>query len=397
MVLKNNANLTRKLIGVFGEIQYSRASLIPADKESARILWETEKKKSIFPLDCALGVDSLPFKISCKMMCAVAREAVRARSYSDASKNIEEKYHVNMSPVQVEKVTDFIGAMVYGQQLREAAEAEELSRIKVDGRRRRRRHNDILYLEIDGAMVHIRDKKNGDGWMESKHAIAFNSSNVHYFHSDEGKVTGHRIMRRDFTGYIGSADAFKYHLYALAKRNDCDFCSELVVISDGALWIRDIIKELLPKAVHILDLYHAKENAGKFAQSVKRGKKQKKEFADMLCALIDDGNVEELLKVLDPFKDEKFPPGVLNFYRYVENHKDCMNYPLYKSKGYFVGSGAIESGNIRLMQNRMKLQGMRWKLSNGQGMLSLKAKYESNKWDEVEALMQRFCYPETET
>lgn len=246
-------------------------------------------------------------------------------------------------------------------------------------------------------MVHIRDKKNGDGWMESKHAIAFNSSNIHYFHSDEGKVTGHRILRRDFTGYIGSADDFKYHLYALAKRNDCDFCSELVVISDGALWIRDIIKELLPKAVHILDLYHAKENAGKFAQSVKRGKNQKKEFADKLCTLIDDGNVEELLNVLDPFKDEKFPPGVLNFYRYVENHKDCMNYPLYKSKGYFVGSGAIESGNIRLMQNRMKLQGMRWKLSNGQGMLSLKAKYESNKWDEVEALMQRFCYPGAET
>ena len=69
-----------------------------------------------------------------------------------------------------------------------------------------------------------------------------------------------------------------------------------------------------------------------------------------------------------------------------------MNYPLYKEKGYFVGSGAIESGNIRLMQNRMKLQGMRWKLSNGQGMLSLKAKYESGKWADVENLMQNHCY-----
>ena len=396
MVLKNNANLSRKLTGVFGEIQYSRASLIPSDKDSAKLLWETEKKKSVFPLDCALGVDALPFKITCQMMCAIAREAVRARSYSDACKNIEEKYHVSISSVQVEKVTDFIGALVYEEQLREAEEAEILSHKKVDGRRRRRRSNDILYLEIDGAMVHVRDKKNGDGWMESKHAIAFNSSDVHYYYSDDGKETGHRIMKRDFTGYIGSADDFKYHFYALAKRNGCDLCSELVVISDGALWIRDIIRELLPKATHILDLYHAKENAGKFAQAVKRGKNQKKEFADKMCDLIDDGNVSELLKLLEPYKDNKFPPGVLNFYRYVENHKDCMDYPLYKSKGYFVGSGAIESGNIRLMQNRMKLQGMRWKLSSGQGMLSLKAKYESNKWDEVEALMQQYCYPNNE-
>lgn len=393
MVLKNNANLTRKLIGTFGEIQYSRASLIPADKNSARILRETENRKSVFPLDIALGVDSLPFKISCQMMCAIAREAVRARSYSDASTNIEEKYHVTMSSVQVEKVTDFVGAIVYDEQLKEAEIAEELSHNKVDGRLRRRRKNDILYLEVDGAMVHVRDKKDGDGWMESKHAIAFNSSNVHYYQSGGGEITGHRILSRDFTGYIGSADDFKYHFYALAKRNDCDHCSELVVISDGALWIHDIVKELLPKATHILDLYHAKENAGKFAQAVKRGKNQKKEFADELCDLIDSGNVSGLLKVLEPYKEEKFPPGVLNLYKYVENHKDCMNYPLYKSKGYFVGSGAIESGNIRLMQNRMKLQGMRWKLSSGQCMLSLKAKYESNKWDEVESLMQRYCYP----
>ena len=395
MVLKNNANLTRKLTGTFGDIKYSRASLIPADKESAKILLETENRKSIFPLDCALGVDVLPFKITCQMMCAIAKEAVRARSYTDARVNIEEKYHVTMSSVQVEKVTDFIGALVYESQLKEAREAEALSHQKVDGRLRRRRKNDILYLEIDGAMVHVRDKKDGDGWMESKHAIAFNSSDIHYFKSEDGEPKGHRIMSRDFTGFIGSANDFKYHFYALAKRNECDFCSELVVISDGALWIHDIVKELLPKATHILDLYHAKENAGKFAQAVKRGKIQKKEFADELCALIDDGNVSELLKTLKQYKDKKFPPGVLNFYKYVENHKDCMNYPLYKQKGYFVGSGAIESGNIRLMQNRMKLQGMRWKLSNGQGMLSLKAKYESNKWEEVELLMQQYCYPET--
>lgn len=396
MVLKNNANLSRKLIGLFGEIEYSRASLIPADKESARILLETENRKSIFPLDIELGVDVLPFKISCRMMCAIAKEAVRARSYSDASTNIEEKYHVTMSSVQVEKVTDFVGKLVYGSQLQEAKEAEILSHQKVDGRRRRRRKNDILYLELDGAMVHVRDKKDGDGWMESKHAIAFNSSDVYYYNTADGENTGHRIMNRDFIGYIGSADDFRYHFYALAKRNECDLCSELVVISDGALWIRDLVRELLPKATHILDLYHAKENAGKFAQAVKRGKLQKKEFADKLCGLIDEGNVSELLSVLGPYKDEKFPPGVLNLYRYIENHKDCMDYPLYKSKGYFVGSGAIESGNIRLMQNRMKLQGMRWKLTSGQQMLSLKAKYESNKWNEVETIIQQYCYPNHE-
>ena len=223
-MLKNNANLTRKLTGTFGDIEYSRASLIPADKASAKILWETENRKSIFPLDCALGIDALPFKISCQMMCAIAREAVRARSYADARINIQEKYHVTMSSVQVEKVTDFVGTLVYEEQLKEAENAEILSRQKIDGRLRRRRKNDVLYLEVDGAMVHVRDKKGGDGWMESKHAIAFNSADIHYFKSGDGEIKGHRIMSRDFTGFIGSADDFKYHFYALAKRNECDLC-----------------------------------------------------------------------------------------------------------------------------------------------------------------------------
>ena len=394
-MLKNNGNFKRKLIGIFGEIEYSRASLVPADKASAEKLWETEKKRSIFPLDCYLGVDDLPFKITSDMMCIIAREAVRARSYSDAQDNIKEKYHIDISSVQIEKVTDFVGEIVYEQQLKEAKKAEELSSVKVDGRLRRHRENDILYLELDGSMVHIRDKKDGAGWMESKHAIAFHSSNVHYYNSSDGETKGHRIMKRDFVGYIGPVDEFKYHFLALAKRNECDFCSNVVVISDGALWIQEIVKELMPKnTIHILDLYHAKENAGKFAQEVKRGKIQKKEFADELCDLIDNGDVDQLLKTLEPFKDEKFPPGILNLYRYIENHKDCMNYPLYREKGYFVGSGAIESANITLMQNRMKLQGMRWKRLPGQWMLSLKAKLESNRWNEVIELVYKYCHHE---
>lgn len=392
MVLKNNQNLSRKLIGTFGEIRYSRASLIPADKKSASVLRQLEGVNSIFPLDSVMGVDVLPFKISCKMMCSIAKEAVRARSYSDASTNIYEKYHVTMSSVQVEKVTDYVGNLVFNEQLRLANEAETRSHQKIDGRLRRKRKNDILYLEIDGAMVHIRDKTDGDGWMESKHAIAFNSSDIHYFKTEDGVTTGHRIMNREFVGYIGSANDFKYHFYSLAKRNQCDFCSEVVVISDGAPWIHSIVKELLPKATHILDLYHAKENAGKFAQAVMRGKNQKKEFADELCDLIDAGKISKLLKILKPYENYVLPPGVVNFYTYVDKRKDCMNYPLYKEKGYFVGSGAIESGNIRLMQNRMKLQGMRWKLSSGQGMLSLKSKYESGKWEDVEILMHDHCY-----
>ena len=45
--------------------------------------------------------------------------------------------------------------------------------------------------------------------------------------------------------------------------------------------------------------------------------------------------------------------------------------------------GAIESGNKMVIGQRMKQAGMRWGISGGQYIAALRAKYESNKWDDV--------------
>ena len=78
-----------------------------------------------------------------------------------------------------------------------------------------------------------------------------------------------------------------------------------------------------------------------------------------------------MLEELKPYEDKKLPPGVPNLYTYIFNNKDNMDYPKYKEQGLFVGSGAMESANIYMMQDRMKLPGMRWAVTNGRHMLCL--------------------------
>lgn len=362
--------------------------LVPKTKADLEILSKEFGVKSIFPLDCALGVDKVPFKMTYQLMSAIAKVSVRSKSYAEASSVIKETYGFCVSSVQAEKVTDVVGALMYDIQLNKAMAARESSKYKTDNRKRRRRKNDILYLEIDGAMVYLRDKEDGKpGWTESKHAIAFNSANIKRFFNDKGEETGHRITKREYIGYIGQADDFKYHFLALAKDNACDLCSEVVVISDGALWIKNMVETYLPKATLILDLYHAKENAGKFAKYAKSDPKEQKTYSDKLCKLIEEGNTAYLLQELKPYESQDIPTGVPNLYKYIDNHKDNMQYQLYIEKGYFVGSGAIESANRSIMQNRLKLPGMRWKRKCGQGMLTLKTKYEAGKWNEVDAAL----------
>ena len=67
-----------------------------------------------------------------------------------------------------------------------------------------------------------------------------------------------------------------------------------------------------------------------------------------------------------------------------------MDYKEYRKLNLYVGSGAIESANKYTMQNRMKLQGMRWNTETAQGVLSLKARLESDRWYEIESLLNAY-------
>lgn len=396
-MLVNNVKSSRTILTLFGTVTYERTFLAAKNAEHSKRLYEAEGVKGIFPKDCALGIDKMPFKATYRMMAAIAREGVRAKSYASAAISVQEKYHVTISAKQVEKITNYVGNVVWDKQLREASAAKASIGKKVDNRKRRRRANDILYIEIDGAYVHVRDKKDGNllvpGWTESKHAIAFHSSDIHFWQKRNGEAgMNHRINKKDCTGYIGNSEEFKYHLIALARRNDCEHASNVVFICDGALWIKEAIEKHFPYATYILDLYHAKEHAGNFARLVKNDKSEAKEYADLLCNLIENGKLKELIDHLKQYKDTKMPEGETNLYKYVMNHKSGMDYPKYKEKGYFVGSGAIESANRYILQNRMKLPGMRWNIQTAQNMLSLKTKEESGKWNSVVELLKEHFY-----
>ena len=96
-----------------------------------------------------------------------------------------------------------------------------------------------------------------------------------------------------------------------------------------------------------------------------------------------------MLNELNP--DEKYS-NCVNLYHYISEHIEHINYPEYKAKGYFCGSGAIESGNKIVLQKRLKQAGMRWEPQSAQYLLTLKSKYESGRWetDVVDFVKQYF-------
>ncbi len=91
--------------------------------------------------------------------------------------------------------------------------------------------------------------------------------------------------------------------------------------------------------------------------------------------------------MLPSHEDDKLPASLPNLHTYLSNNRIRMNYKELKKQGFNIGIGAIESGNKKVIQQRMKQAGMRWGIKIGQTIASLKAKNASVRWKDVEDLL----------
>ncbi len=71
-----------------------------------------------------------------------------------------------------------------------------------------------------------------------------------------------------------------------------------------------------------------------------------------------------------------------------------MDYAAYLKQGLPIASGIIEATCKTLVTQRMKCSGMRWGMSGGQAILSLRSLIQSDRWSQAWPLIQaQFCKP----
>jgi hypothetical protein len=379
----------RKILTTEGEITINRYILRPVDEQSRKKLNDDFHIKGVVPIDEYLGIDRLPFKVTCDMALRIAKIAIKEPSYKDAEVRMKEDFGITISDDRIRDITNFIGGIVDTEDeriTRDTIADYDTSQVKA-GHRRGRPPADAftLYLETDGAMFNTRGKnKEGSSWKENKLALAFRSDKLITGTDKEGKPVK-RLGEREYISTTAGVEKLRERFLALAIRNGLLDAYNVVILSDGAPWIRNTRKQYFPFAVHILDLCHLKENVTKFAQYYfKNDVSQYKPWAEKVNNLLEEGKWNDVLQLeeVSPYKSKDTPGGIVNLYSYIYNNSDMLDYPTFRSKGYFVGSGAIESGNKTVMQSRVKQAGMRWVVSNAQVILSLRAKLESGLWDQ---------------
>ncbi|MCL2087844.1 MAG: hypothetical protein FWH05_09680 [Oscillospiraceae bacterium] len=340
---------------------------------------ETEGIKSVAPLDTLFKADKLPFKMTLATMLKAAYWAQNQCSYQNAEEIMNSIHGIFINDDTIRSIANYVGEIVFREDCRKADKAYELL---LSGKLPYPQDiNGTLYIETDGAALNTRHKdETGSTWRENKLGVIFSSDNIHSW-IDKHNEKQHRIQKREYVSYIGTCSEFKKHLLSCALKNGYGSYKKTILISDGAIWIRNLREEIFPDALQILDYYHLCENVHTFAKYLFNMDETKyKPWADDICKALKKSQFQEVLKELLPYKNKKPGACPVNIYGYIENNLSSIDYAKYLKKGYFIGSGAVESGNKIILQRRLKQSGMRWNTKSAQSLLTLVSKEESGLW-----------------
>lgn len=167
-----------------------------------------------------------------------------------------------------------------------------------------------------------------------------------------------------------------------------DRAEEWVALTDGGNGLDDFMDVYFPRAVRILDFYHAAEHLGDLAKEYLGGDATAAEglAAEWSHQMKHEGGVT-ILATLEAWELQGHSPAARESHRLVTGYvgKDLhrMDYPRYVQEGWQIGSGHIEAACKTVVNQRLKKSGMRRGCDGADAVCHLRALYEgeTSQWD----------------
>jgi hypothetical protein len=157
-----------------------------------------------------------------------------------------------------------------------------------------------------------------------------------------------------------------------------------VALTDGGAGLEEFVGVYFPRAVCVLDFYHAAEHLNDLARALYPGDAGK---AGVWCHTLKHEGGAALLAALEGLDLRGKKAEAREAYRqalgYVRNNVHRMDYPRYQAEGWLIGSGHVEAGCKSVVGQRLKGGGMRWGEGGADAVCHLRALFKSEKgqWD----------------
>jgi len=317
-------------------------------------------KSSKIPLDDQLAIEGKHQSIGVRRR--IALEGM-TQPFEEAEKLLDES-GISVSSKEIQLESEEIGQEVHHQVEAEVESfwSEEMEIIP-------QRTPVRLYITADGTGVRTEE-----GHKEAKLGSVYETPPTQGALANDIQYTG---------GFI-EAENFGKKLYVLAAKRGYEKALEVIFLGDGAKWIWNIVSYHFPKAVQILDWYHAEERLWNVCKLVYgEGTKKTDEWVREQLGYLSKGDAEAVIISLMYLSSSnaEVTKKIKDNITYFENNQKRMHYDEYRSKGYHIGSGTAESACKHVVGQRLKQSGMTWSLSGAEAILQLRILWKNNGWD----------------
>jgi len=328
------------------------------------------------PVDAELGIAGLESSPGVRRMQAVVGSEM---PFAKACEPMKVLAGLEVPAKAIERAAEAIGTEIARRDDGEIARAKQLILPVVS-----RQNIPIMYVLMDGVQIPAvaAATEGRAGSTEGQRARTRECKLGAVYTQTTVDKEGWPIRDPDSTTYVGAietADQFGPRIYTEAWRRGWEWAVIKIVIGDGAVWIWNQADLHFPGAVQIVDLYHARQHLWEAAGLLyPYDAVAKQRWMVPMKDLLEHGRIELLVEWLRGIATEQASaqPGaaeeISKEAAYFETNAERMRYPVFREKGYFVGSGVIEAGCKSIAGVRLKQTGMHWTVRGANAIIALR-------------------------
>jgi hypothetical protein len=218
-----------------------------------------------------------------------------------------------------------------------------------------------------------------------------------FVHDEHGRMEKDSQATVDgtFLGPDAMAELVAMHLHRLGAAQ----AVSITFAADGASWIWDRIPTIVQWAklegvavYEVLDCCHAVHHIALALAAMGQTREERLPFYREHRTLLRNGQWRRVVEELTELAELAPVDGQVHTeIAYLQKHGEAgrLKYPYFRSLGLPIGSGAIESSIRRVINLRLKGNGVFWREQNAEAMLQVRAQVITDRWDERLTAMRR--------
>jgi len=193
------------------------------------------------------------------------------------------------------------------------------------------------------------------------------------------------------SSYVARMDSYPEvvtQLFGAAVSRGMSRSTTVVAIGDGGHGLREELARQFPNFHYIYDRPHLKKHLYETAEAMGLETAAREAWVARIVDRLDGGGAAEVLGELEAYQGQG-KKRVEQLHKHLSRFADAVHYEDYRSRGWPMGSGRVESAHRYIPQKRLKLPGACWNPKTVNLMLALRVLRANGWWEDFWATRSR--------